>query len=175
MQPATSGPRTRLTLALTAILLLGLAAPAWPLNTQESRATLRGIPTIAVEVASLDPEAERVGLTKNQLQTDVELRLRKAGINVVSSPSGETAWSLLGLRVTFVKVEQLPLYAFDIRLEFFQMVILLRDPGLRTVGSTWSINYTGFAGAGRTRGVRDAVADLVDEFINAYLEQNPKQ
>src|SRR5438128_12486274 len=54
-------------------------------DSELSRATLRGLPGVEVIVANLKPEVERAGLTKEQLQTDVELQLRKAGIRVFTS------------------------------------------------------------------------------------------
>src|SRR2546425_3316356 len=45
-----------------------------------ARETLRGLKGVGVVVERVSPDAERDGLTQSQLQTDVELRLRKAGI-----------------------------------------------------------------------------------------------
>jgi hypothetical protein len=45
-----------------------------------SRETLRGLIGVRVVVAQLDPAVQRLGLSMPQVQTDVELRLRAAGI-----------------------------------------------------------------------------------------------
>lgn len=174
MHPATPGPRTRFTLTLTTFLLLGLARPAWPGDQPRDRATLKGIAAIQVVVEDLNPDAERDGLTRDQLQTDVEVRLRKAGIRVTSKYE-ETGGSYLYLNVSAVKHVALSAYGYHIRLEFYQRVALARDPRVRMGAVTWDSGSTGVVGAQRLRGfVRDKVADEVDTFINAYLEQNPK-
>jgi hypothetical protein len=178
MQTVTFTSRARFTLTLTGLLLLGIAVPAWPLDTPEARSTLKGIPSIRVIVEDLDPDAERDGLTKDQLQTDVELRLRRAGIMVTSAPL-ESGGSYLYLNVN-VNTKALhpsaPIlyYAVNIHLEFHQAVSLRRNPGILIFASTWSVGGVMVVGIQRLRGVRDDVADLVDKFINVYLEQNPK-
>jgi hypothetical protein len=160
---------------LTAILLFGSAVPAWPLDTPEPRATLKGIAAIVVLVESLKPDAERDGLSRDQLQTDVELRLRKAGIKAVSFGGVESSEMLLYLNVNSSKSREVEIYGYSIDLEFLQQVLLARDPRVRTRTATWSTSQTGIVGSRNlSRGVRDSVADLVDRFINAYLEQNPK-
>ena len=64
--------------------IIGLSGgSSWAVDSEQSRASMRGIEGVGVVVESLDPEVERAGLTKHQLQTDVELQLRKAGIRVL--------------------------------------------------------------------------------------------
>ncbi len=184
MHPAASRPHTRFILALTAILLLGLAVPVWPAaqvpfpfrlprDDPDDRATLKGIAAIQVVVEDLNPDAERDGLTRDHLQTDMELRLRKAGIRVTSKHE-EAGGSYLYLNVSAVKHNALSVYGYHIRLEFYQRVALARDPRVRTDAVTWISGSTGVVSAQRLRSLRDNVADKVDKFINAYLEQNPK-
>lgn len=163
-------PRARLTFALMTFLLLGLPVPGQPGDQPNDRATLKGLTTIMVVVERLTPEAGRDGLTKEQLRTDVEARLRKAGITVTSSI--EEAY--LYLNVFTVKGSS-ELYAYHIRLEFNQEVILKRNRNVSLPAPTWSLDLGGTVGAKKLHEVRDDVADMVDKFINAYLEQNPKQ
>ncbi|MFI5342136.1 MAG: hypothetical protein ACHQ7N_20150 [Candidatus Methylomirabilales bacterium] len=172
MQAPTLSKCARLTFALMTLLLLGLPVPARPDDTSFWRATLKGITAFHVVVEVLTPEAERDGLTRDQLQTDVELRLRKAGINVTSSYAN-TRESFLYLNVNTYK-EPVGLYAFNISLEFHQGVILTRNRNVSLPASTWYVGTVGIVSAERLREVRDTVADKVDQFINAYLEQNPK-
>jgi hypothetical protein len=51
--------------------------------TREHKA-LRGLKGVHVLVEKLDPDAERLGLTTAQIQADVELRLRKGGVRVLT-------------------------------------------------------------------------------------------
>jgi hypothetical protein len=175
MQAATSTLHPRFVFTLTTLLLLGLAVPAWPGDTPAERATLKGIPAMEVRVEPLDPQAEFDGLRRDQLQTEVEARLRQAGITV-TSPSGEGERSpYLYLNVnTFKNDIVLDQYAFNIQLEFNQRVILERNRNVSLSAPTWSISAVGIVSAQRLRHVRDMVADDVDQFIKVYLEQNPK-
>jgi hypothetical protein len=170
MHPAASSPRARVAFALMTLLLLGLPVPARPGDQPNDRATLKGLKTIMVVVEHLTPEAERDGLTKDQLQTDVEVRLRKAGIKVTSSEIEE---AYLYLNVFTVK-DSSGQYVYHIRLEFNQEVILKRNRNVSLPAPTWSLDLGGIVGAQKLHEVRDDVADMVDRFINAYLEQNPK-
>jgi len=45
---------------------------------------LVGLKGVGVDVAKISPEAERLGLTAAQVKTDVELRLRKARVRVLT-------------------------------------------------------------------------------------------
>ena len=93
MHPATSDPRSRLILTLTGLLLLGLAAPAWSFDTPAARSTLKGIKALRVQIAPLPTDLQRLGLAWDQIQADVELRLRQSGITV--SQAEATATPLL--------------------------------------------------------------------------------
>jgi len=161
-------------LNVVASALLLLTVPAQPADPPEHRASLKGIPAIKVVVESLDRQAERDGLTEDQLQNDVELRLQKAGIRVTSSLE-EAGSSYLYLCVGTVKHPS-GLYAFNITLVFKEVVILERNQDVRLFSTTWSANdKLGTVGAYKLPEVRGAVVDKVDKFIYAYLEQNPKR
>ncbi len=151
------------------IALLFLDIPAWADNSIGG-ATLKGIKAVAVVVEEMRADAEGDGLTRSQLQTDVELRLRQAGIPVDNDAPG-----VLYLAVNTVK-SQGGFYAYVIGVEFAQGVLLARDPSITTFDTTWrAIPGVGIINAINLHTVRDDVRDQVDEFINAYLEQNPRQ
>src|SRR4029077_20751829 len=67
---------------ILAAWLMGIPAPAAAADSQIERASLTGLTTISVVVEALAPIAEKNGLATATLQTDVERRLRQAGINV---------------------------------------------------------------------------------------------
>jgi hypothetical protein len=160
-------PRGRIVLGVAALLLLHL--PVWA-DTPDERASLKGLGAVAVMVGILGPNWEGNGLTVSQLQTDVELRLRQGGIRVTHEARG-----YLTVNVTIAKGEA-GTYAVNILLRLNQMVRLERNlQNIPNLGTTWQTDDLFLIGAGRLRDVRSKVADLVDKFINAYLEQNPKQ
>ncbi len=153
-----------------ALVVLLLIVPTWADDTPQSRASLKGITTLTVVVENLDPDAERDGLTRNQIQTDVELRLRQAGIRL-SPAASEYLYIAVPARK---RSAEFPLYGYAILVEFRQPVIVLRDPPITVYATTWSIVAAGSVGAASLRPIRSFVVDYVDQFINAYLEQNPK-
>jgi|SoiMethySBSTD1v2_1073268.scaffolds.fasta_scaffold3308556_1 hypothetical protein len=67
------------------VALLGLLVPpSWADDSQSARNSLRGLLGVEVIVEDLKPEVERAELSRTQLQTDVELRLRQSGIRVLT-------------------------------------------------------------------------------------------
>jgi len=172
-------PRGWIVLGLAFIFLTispAMIVSVWALtDAPQTRATIKGIQAIKVLVERINPEAEKDGLRMDQLQNDVELRLRKAGI--VVTPSAEPpAEAVLYVNVSTHK--SLNLYAIDFSVNLGQAVMLVRDLKMSTsiIAATWHRGAVGLADRDNLRTyVRDGLADLVDEFINAYLEQNPKR
>jgi len=70
----------RCSLILVCLVLTGSSAIAQNFGEKDS---LTGIKAISVVIEKLDSDAEAAGLSGEQLQTDVELRLRKAGIPIL--------------------------------------------------------------------------------------------
>jgi len=111
------------------------------------------------------------GLTRDILQTDVELRLRRAGIGV--GPSNE---GFLYVNVSTRRSPNSEVIAFHIEVQFHQEVVLDRDSKTRISAPTWDTGGTGIVGRLSVKDyVRKVLADEVDKFINAYLEQNPRK
>jgi hypothetical protein len=122
----------------------------------------------------MDPQAERLGLTEDQIKTDVELRLRKAGVRVltkekwVSTPGAPHLFVVIN---TYIRSD-IGLCAYSIRLELNEMVSLARS--LKVIGTIWERGATGMVGVDKIGGLRSSVGDQVDIFINDYLAANPK-
>ena len=162
---ARSRPRILLTLAL-----LLPTASAWGEDSAAQRATLQGVTVVEVVVEAMDPVAEQVGLTRSQLQTDVEARLRQAGIPVGPSLTGH-----LYVNVDTFKGGHGQTYAYNVSVQYIQQVVLARDPKTPFFAATWEVGGVGMFAADRLHEVRQDVANYVDQFIKAYLEQNPKR
>ncbi len=99
------------TAALGASLLL-LSFPASALDTRLDRASLKGIKNISVVMENLPRDVEEYRLTRSQLQTDVELRLRQAGLTVVDESK-----EYLYVQVTILKYES-GLCSYAVRVQF---------------------------------------------------------
>jgi hypothetical protein len=147
------------------------------LDDSTNQESLRGLKGVRVIVRmSASPDAERDGITKDKLQTDVELKLRQTGIRVVSfeewKKTKEDGIGWLDLSVSALKHETF--YACNVQLKLMQPVMLSRDPSKKTFATTWSTGSVGVFGMMRLEGIRKEVADKVDEFANNYLAVNSK-
>lgn len=158
-----------------------------PFSDPEKR-SLRGLKAVQVLV-SLKPEVERQGLTRQQLQKDVERRLGQAGIRTLTI--GEMMRDQLFYEVPtllimhFVKDLPRTDVPKDVPTEFIgdnvivkldQYARLERDPSIELSVATWE--RTGLLVCPRwtplqAREVRKRVMDLIDKFINDYVAANP--
>jgi hypothetical protein len=148
---------------------------SWAGDSEHTRATLRGVEGVYVIVEDLKSDVERAGLTRQQLQTDVELQLRKAGIRVFAK---QEQFRSPGQPLLYVNASALlhpnGLAAYNIRVELNQRASLDINTSSASV-ATWHVGMLGMIGVSRVSDtVRNDVRDLVDQFINAYLSVNPR-
>ena len=155
------------------LVALGMAAflpstAAFPATVDD--ATLKAITSIQVFVEGVSPEDKQHSLTRDRLQTDVELRLRQAGIAVSAS-----ATEYLYVNVNTLQSRR-GVQSYSVVVMVRQSAYLVRDPALTApVAITWWKGTDGITTTANLQSVRDAVGDLVDTFIHAYREQNPKR
>ena len=155
-----------------ASLLAVRPAPLAASDTQIDRASLTGLAVMSVEVEDLGPLVGKLGLTAAGLQTDVERRLRAAGLSI--TPDAD---AYLYVHVTVADPGgALPLpYVVDVSL--MQEVTLPRGVKTRTPLQcpTWSLNRLGLTTADRLRPIlTDRINEFVDQFVVAYRSVNPK-
>ena len=156
------------------VLWAGMAGVAAADDSELARATLAGLKGVAIIVEQLPPEVERAGLKRAVLQTDAELKLRVAGIRVLTQEEldNDPAYPYLYIQPTIL----LRGGAYACSVQLHQRVLVVRSHALEVVASTWSAGGAGVAPMNEVpERVRGALKDLVDEFINAYLSANPKK
>ena len=156
------------------LLFAGTAAA----DNETQRNTLAGLKGIYVEMESIDSEVERDGLSASAIQTDVELKLRQAGVTVLTHDQWlrTTGKPWLYLNVNVHKEPSWGGYVYGIKLHLIQEVTLTRAPRTIIDAATWeAVGSVGIAGQARLSHIRDAAKDMVDQFINAYLAANPKK
>ncbi len=143
-------------------------------DSKFGRQTLRGLQGVCVFVEDLGPEIERSGLTTNQIRADKELKLRMAGIRVLSKEDIQSTPGvpLFSVGIQIHKHSYIPVYLFDIDLHLLQEVFLVRAPNIKTHATTWSLERSGINP--ELEDIRTITKDSVDRFINAYLSVNPK-
>lgn len=149
--------------------LLFIAAPLLAADGEENRQSLMGIKGVKVLVEdSESPDAIADGLTQDQLQTDVELRLRKAGVTIVK----DVGAPYLYVAINPIK-DSTGLYAYSCAVELHQKAVI--SNGMKLYTATRSVSTAGMVGRlNMSKYIREVVGDMVDKFLNAYLSANPK-
>lgn len=164
-------------MALVFLFIIAPTVEGFAIDSQFQRETLKGLQGVLVAIENIDPVAQKDGLTKDLLQTDVELQLRKSGIKVLTE---EETYKTSGRPILYVKVSLLKhgaveIYAYEIEVQLEQTVYLMRNPNIGTLAVTWDIENIGMVGTENMKtSIRGHVKDHVDKFINAYLAMNPK-
>jgi hypothetical protein len=137
------------------------------------KGTLRGLKGVEVVIALPGSESERGGLTASQLQTDVELRLRNAGILVLTKEERTSTPGSPYLYVNaHVRGTRFGVYMFTITVQLTQKAILKRNPSAEASVTTWE-GRSSMGSARDSQDIRIRVGNRVDEFINDYLSENP--
>jgi hypothetical protein len=168
-------------LLLAGLLLVLMAPEAHPSKDSD---LLKGLTGLWVLVERVKPDLERDGVTKAQLTTRVQIKLRQAGIKVLDVDELEKMPIKEGLKIASapalyldvdsIKIKDSPLYAYSLSLEVLETVILKRDKKIEVLAGTWKQKAMGYCGVERLRSVYDGVDDMVNMFINDYLAANPK-
>jgi len=134
------------------------------------RITLRGVKGVDVEIGPMNSEVENLGLGKGQIQTEVELTLRRNGIPITTDSSSTNG--RLFVVVNCIAISNLKgALACSLSMELLQDVRLVRDPNISSQASTWK---TGGVAVRDLTSLRQDIRDMADEFSNDYLEQNGK-
>jgi len=166
---------------VSAILLLCVCALADddPLLTRPS---LRGLKAVAVSIRSACEICARptkpglVDIDDDAIRTDVELKLRKAGILIAPADKVlKDGGAFLSVEFTILSVgsEASELYPFHLAVQVEQPAWLARESSILAPSAvTWSVGTTGIVGADRIHYIRNALSDLTDKFLNAYLSVN---
>jgi len=167
------------------ILALGLflISRSFFIDAAENRIPFHGLKAVAVFVENIDQEAIKDGLSKEQIKTDVELRLREAGIKVVpieKSLSLSTP-SYLYVIVNTVKFVSGLEYVYGTSVQLKQVVVIERKKPVKPPKAyLWATTWEKSDGVGITsveglvENVREHINNKVDAFISDYLAKNPK-
>lgn len=179
---------------MATILVLAIwQASTWASDDTKSRATLRGIDAVYVQVENLDPELRaelrKGGLTEAGLEAAVERKLQTAGLTVLSEEAFRTAphpsvlyvnlqilmpetkygYTVEGQQISRDKPADKYFYRIDVELR--QEASLLRDSLIKGSAVTWSVGSIGFRRLARIQG---DVMDQVERFVDTCVAMNPK-
>jgi hypothetical protein len=170
-----------LQITVVSVFITGFVFPAHAFDAEASRETLKGLTGFYVLIEELNPNiAKYANVQKNnistqQLKSQVESRLQKAGIRVLSwdEMMKTPERPMLYVSVNTHEYEKF-WYAYDIRVEVRQLVTLVSQPGKPISGATWSVNMTGVMNIGQLLALYDNLGTLLDRFIQAYMAVNRK-
>ncbi len=157
-------------------LLFCSSAPA--LDSEMNRATLRGLAGVRVLVEDLAPEIEKGGLTRDKLQGQIEQKLKDAKIKILTqeeclkTPGEPYLYIILNANAIRPKGDA---YAYSIDIGLIQNVMLQRNPTLKGYAITWSTGGIGSIEKEFLDRLRESVDDLVNIFVQAYLNENSKK
>lgn len=153
---------------------------AWALTDkyqQNQLRSLRGLEGIGVVIETLQSDAELIGLTKSQLQTDIESQLGNARIRVLTEEERlkTKGTPYLYVNVNSVLFRQISSYGYNIYVALQQDVRSERNPSADVLSAcTWIYGITGGVETSKlVEEIRKDVGALVDRFINDYLTVNP--
>jgi hypothetical protein len=134
---------------------------------------LSGLDGLRLAVERIKPEIERDGLFGNILLTDMELRLRLAGIKVLSEEEAESKPDAPCLYLYVDAMKCSVGYVYTLRLSLREPVKLMRN-NLKV--SATVMRVMGELGiTAHLSEIRDAAGDIVEEFIKAWKAANPKK
>lgn len=158
---------------LVLLLLISVNGEIWGSDGPLDRATLKGINGFMILVENIDPDTERDGLTELQIQNDAELKLRMAGIKVLTDMERlETkAQAYVYIRANILKLDR-GSYVYNVDVSVEQPAFLKKDQSFATV-STWSKGNIGITPD--LEDIRSEIKNRVDNFLNAWLSVNPKE
>ena len=166
---------------ITVLASVGVVVALWLLPAQAqtdlNRSTLKGLTGVQVVVENMAPALEAVGLRRDTIQTRTELRLRRAGVRVLSEKESAAAPGQPYLYVNFNGMfgDRGGTLAVAISISLVQDVRLERNPKVRLPATTWREGSVLIGGVQKTRDVLSVLEDYVDKFANDFLAQNPKK
>jgi hypothetical protein len=157
---------------VVAVILVMTCTCAFALIDEEQRQILTGLERVHVVIKRLKPEIELDGLYRSTLETDAELTLRMAGIKVLSE---EESLQTSGVPDLCLKVNALKCssgYVYNIGLSLEEKVTLNRR-SIQISAATLRI-WEQLGIAHRLSDIRDAVKDLLEEFVKGWQAANQK-
>jgi hypothetical protein len=153
-----------------------LATLVFATNGEYNRASLRDLKGVYVSVENLDPEVREDGLSKDLIRKVVVSRLKMAGIKVLSREEWfeVTGSPYLYVNANILKLKDTGEYVYSVNIALKQNVYPVRESVEILGAATWSIG--GIIGiTGNLDKIRTSVKRQVEQFIEAYLAENPKE
>jgi hypothetical protein len=131
--------------------------------------SMKGLRRLTVAVEELDADFAASAFSTVTLQTDLELKLRKFGMEI--APRKTVGSPCLYLRLSTMDIHDGE-WTYSIALKFISPVKVLYNDQL-ALADLWTKSSHGVVGKRRVHDLRDLIGDKVDQFINEWLKANP--
>lgn len=173
--------KTRIIVIVMFVMVFSSNSFAVCINTERHKETLKNLEGVYLDIL-IHPKLFHEGLIPSQVRSDLESKLRLAGIkvaskeNILNNPmvSEKYGFVILTLDVNgFKRSPFSPYIIYTIEFDVWQAVSLHRDQEIETAAVTWAIEAIGYVMD--ITELRDNIKVALDEFINAYLSVNPKK
>ena len=159
----------RALLLLLAILGAATVGAARAADSPHDRATLLGLTAVFVDVQPLDPAGLLAGLNQADLKSELETKLRLAGLRVLGGPQDDVPPQERGVMQVNVSVVPVPkqegTYAWSVYLALLQGAVLIRDMQTVLATPTWWVTKTG---VGDIQQIRTGITEAADRFATAF-------
>ena len=154
-------------------LFLGcLVAPNQILSQTDSAIkTLKGFDTLKVEVEQLAPDLQKAGITREEIQTDIETKLRRAGLKIKNASETTTPYVVLFVSVNSID-NGVGGFAVSVTTSLNQLIVLDRNKSLTSVASTWESRSIVSVIKEKVQSIRGFVNLQIDLFVNAHRKAN---
>jgi hypothetical protein len=132
---------------------------------------LKGINVVYVLVEDAPEGAKILGITAEDIQNDVEIKLLLAGMGVATLKDGHNLPGRPHIYVRFTLTRGTE--AASIQVELDQDAVLERNAEHAPSAMTWNAGY--ILANPTALGIRDEIKRGVDAFLNAWLSANSKK
>ena len=157
-----------------------LLVSAYPLHAADddsdlSYMTLNGLQSLAVEVAGIERDFERFGLTSDLVLANAVEELRNTGLDVVdrSAFRKNPGTALMRIKIN-TNENQFQFYMYGVSIELKQKIPLNNPAGGYISGTIWKDGQTGIVMPMDLRQLNDIVVELLAGFVKEYRAQNPQ-
>ena len=167
---------SRIAVAGSLVLVMGMAADASAqMFITTGRDTLRGLPGVEVQVENFEPELERGGLSRAEVQSEVAQRVRARGIPVYTSQkeNPSEAKPYLYVDVNGVRLGGQNLYAIAVQVQLRQTLKSPVTASNIVDAMTWDARTVLVVPASNLSAVRDTIEEYVDQFIRDWMAVHP--
>ncbi len=140
-------------------------------QTDAAVKTLKGFDSLKVEVEPLAPDLIKAGITTEQIQTDVETKLRQSGLKIKNA--NDTTFPYVVLFVSVNSIDNgVGGFAVSINTSLNQQIVLDREKSITSIAGTWESRSIVSVIKEKVQAIRDFVSIQIGAFINAHRRAN---